>query len=155
MALEIERKYLVNKTLWEKIKPESGNAIKQCYLFAGESGSGRVRVKGKKAYLTIKGKAEGISRSEFEYEIPLDDAEEMMRLFPTQTVEKIRYEVKVNGKLWEVDEFSGKNAGLLMAEIELNSVDDVFDLPEWAGQEVTHDLRYNNSRLAVYPFCEW
>jgi len=155
MGLEIERKYLVNKTIWEKIRPESGKAIKQCYLFAGEAGSGRVRVKWQKAYLTIKGKAEGISRAEFEYEIPLEDAEEMMRLFPTQSVEKTRYEVMVNGKLWEVDEFCGKNAGLLMAEIELNSVDDIFDLPEWSGQEVTQDLRYNNSRLAVHPFCEW
>lgn len=155
MAVEIERKYLVHKHLWDKTKPLNGKSIRQCYLFAGAEGSGRVRIKGDKAYLTIKGKSQGLSRAEFEYEIPKTDAEQIMHLFQGKLVEKIRYEVLFGGKIWEVDEFTGHNKGLFLAEIELQSEDETFELPEWAGEEVTLDLKYNNSQLAAKPFSEW
>jgi adenylate cyclase len=155
MAIEIERKFLVNKFLWEKVKPPKGKEILQCYLFSSEEGSGRVRIKSGKGYLTVKGSSKGFSRAEFEYEIPKEDALALMNLFPYRTIAKVRYELMVGGKLWEVDEFIGRNKGLLVAEIELKHADESFEKPEWVGEEVSEDLKYTNSQLAICPFSEW
>lgn len=143
--IEIERKFLVNKALWQA--PDKGCYFQQGYL--SEKGCTlRVRIAEDKAYLTIKGKTEGISRAEFEYEIPLEDARQLMKLCLYPPIEKIRYKVEVGGKIWEVDEFLGAHQGLLMAEIELQSEDEAFEIPPWAGKEVTGDARYYNSSLS-------
>jgi CYTH domain-containing protein len=143
--IEIERKFLVDKSLW--VKPNKGCYFQQGYL--AENGCTlRVRIAEDKAFLTIKGKTQGISRAEFEYEIPMADAQAMMQLCLYPPIEKIRYKVEVGGKIWEVDEFLGAHQGLLMAEIELQSEDEPFEMPVWAAQEVTGDARYYNSSLS-------
>ncbi|MBO7161139.1 MAG: CYTH domain-containing protein [Paludibacteraceae bacterium] len=143
--IEIERKFLVDKTQW--VKPNKGCYFQQGYL--AENGCTlRVRIAEDKAYLTIKGKTTGFSRAEFEYEIPLEDARQMMKLSLYPPIEKIRYKVEVGGKIWEVDEFLGAHQGLLLAEIELESEDEAFEMPIWAGKEVTGDARYYNSSLS-------
>ena len=143
--IEIERKFLVNKTLWQA--PDKGCYFQQGYL-AEKGCTLRVRIAEDKAYLTIKGKTEGISRAEFEYEIPLEDARRLMKLCLYPPIEKIRYKVEVGDKIWEVDEFLGAHQGLLMAEVELQSEDETFEMPIWAGKEVTGDARYYNSSLS-------
>jgi len=153
MATEIERKFLVNPEKW---KPSgTGIRMKQAYLGVAPNPTVRVRVKDEKAYLTIKGRSQSISRPEFEYEVPVADALEMFGLAISSPVEKIRHEILHDGMLWEVDVFSGANSGLLMAEIELESEDQSFGLPEWIAEEVTGDERYYNSYLSVHPFQEW
>lgn len=143
--IEIERKFLVDKTQW--VKPNNGCYFQQGYL--AENGCTlRVRVAQDKAYLTIKGKTQGFSRAEFEYEIPMDDARQLLAMSLYPPIEKIRYRVEVGGKIWEVDEFLGAHQGLLLAEIELNSEDEIFEMPPWAAQEVTGDVRYYNALLS-------
>lgn len=154
MPKEIERKFLVKRNLWQK--PAKGKLYRQGYIFSGRKGVVRVRTAGQKGFLTIKGPTKGATRLEFEYEIPLDDANEMLKIFCNKKqVEKIRYEVKFEKHRWEVDEFKGKNSGLLLAEIELSSENEPFKLPEWAGEEVTANYRYYNAYLAQHPFSEW
>ena len=143
--IEIERKFLVDKAKW--VAPNKGCYFQQGYL-AQDGCTLRVRIAQDKAYLTIKGKTIGFSRAEFEYEIPVEDARALMQMSLYPPIEKIRYKVEVGGKLWEVDEFLGANSGLLLAEIELQSEDETFDMPIWVEKEVTGDARYYNSSLS-------
>ncbi len=145
--MEIERKFTVNIEKWaEVIKPQP-IFIEQSYLSSTPECTVRVRLKGDKAYLTIKGKTSGISRSEYEYEVPVDEAKEMMNTLSSKTLSKKRYEINVGNHLWEVDVFEGKLAGLIIAEIELTSEDEVFELPKWVIEDVSHDAQYYNSNL--------
>lgn len=155
MATEIEHKYLVDTTLWRQVTPESSFRIVQGYISRGKGRTVRVRIKGENGYLTVKGPSTGASREEFEYRIPLTDAEEMLRLFCPSRIEKVRYEVTVGGLRWEVDEFGGANEGLMIAEIELSSSDQSYEKPVWLKEEVTYDPRYSNASLSETPFSRW
>jgi CYTH domain-containing protein len=115
----------------------------------------RIRIADKQAFITIKGKSTGMSRSEYEYEIPVADAEELLNDFCGSVITKKRYEVRFAGKLWEVDEFLGDNKGLFVAEIELSSEIEAFELPDWISTEVTADKRYFNSSLSIKPYTTW
>lgn len=153
MGLEIERKFLVDSEKWQ---PENeGTLIVQAYLGLDPNPTVRVRIKGENAFLTIKGRTNSISRPEFEYEIPVDDARDLLKLAVSNPVEKIRHEVWFEGFCWEVDVFSGKNQGLILAEIELHSEDQQFKKPNWILEEVSADVRYYNSFLSGCPFQEW
>ncbi|MGB5835256.1 MAG: CYTH domain-containing protein [Thiohalocapsa sp.] len=155
MATEIERKFLVINDSWRDAV-ESHVRVLQGYLSNGPNATVRVRVKGEAAFLTIKGRMQGISRSEYEYEIPLADAESMLRdLSVSSAIDKTRYHVRCGDHLWELDLFRGANAGLVMAEVELSSEDEAFEMPAWAGQEVSEDLRYYNVNLATNPYTSW
>lgn len=153
MAREIERKYLVIGQPWDDGTP--GSLLAQGYLSTDPARTVRVRIAGERAWLTVKGLSEGISRDEFEYPIPSDDARAMLALCLAGTVEKSRHEVTFAGKLWEIDVFHGANDGLVVAEIELDHPDEQPPLPPWLGPEVTDDPRYYNSNLAIHPFREW
>jgi adenylate cyclase len=153
MPTEIERKFLVDHTLWKPT--DEGTKIIQAYLGLYPSPTVRIRIAGEHGFLTIKGRSQTIARPEFEYEVPLNEALEMLGLAISQPVEKIRYEVLHEGFLWEVDVFSGKNSGLVMAEIELESEDQEFHRPDWLLEEVSSDGRYYNSYLSGCPFSEW
>jgi adenylate cyclase len=153
MNMEIERKFLVVGEGW-KVSAGAGIACKQGYLVSDEQKTVRVRILGDRGYLTVKGASDGISRMEFEYEIDYPDAAYMMLLCGS-AVEKIRYRVRYGGLVWEVDVFSGANQGLVMAEVELESEDQVVALPEWIGEEVSDDPRYYNACLARRPFSTW
>ena len=152
MGVEIERKFL---TLGEDWKQGQAQFISQGYLNRDKLRTVRVRIAGGEAWLTIKGKSEGATRSEFEYPIPLDDARQLLKLCDGPRVEKYRWRVPQGTLVWEIDEFLGENAGLVVAEIELASEDQVFDKPAWVGIEVTDDPRYFNSSLAARPFKSW
>ncbi len=151
MFLEIERKFLVSGFVSEGLRCKK---MKQAYL-AKDGATVRVRIADEKAFLTIKGKTEGFSRAEFEYEIPMEDANAMMELAIYPPVIKTRYYAEVDGKTWEVDVFEGENEGLVMAEIELSSENEEFTKPEWAVEEVTGDKRYYNAYLAKNPHKNW
>jgi adenylate cyclase len=154
MAEEIERKFLVKGDQWKA--GAKAVAIKQGYIFTAERKSVRVRVKGDQGYITIKAAKSGFTAAEFEYEIPLADAEELLLNICEQPVlDKIRYLVAHQGLTWEVDVFGGANEGLIVAEIELQSEDQSFARPDWIDQEVTGDDRYFNSRLSKRPFRSW
>jgi adenylate cyclase len=147
VAVEIERKFLVSGSEWRAAASE-GQQIRQGYLGTG-SVQVRVRCAGADAFLTIKGRREGISRTEFEYPIPAADAEAMLAaLCPHPPVEKIRYEIQHDDHVWEVDVYQGRHAGLIVAEIELTRVDEAFTIPPWVGADVTGDRRYSNAVLA-------
>ena len=156
MGKEIERKYLVNT---EKLPAlGEGSLIRQGYIATGSHTSVRARIKGDSAYLTLKGPStpDGLSRQEFEYGIPPDDAHRIIdELCDGGIVEKTRYEVPVGNLVWEVDVFSGTNRGLVMAEVELPDIMTVPDIPDWAGAELTGDARYYNMNLATHPWPEW
>jgi adenylate cyclase len=153
MGIEIERKFLVKDDSW-KADADNGLACRQGYLLSDGGLTVRVRVIEDKAFLTIKGPTKGISREEFEYDIPVADADAMLAL-SGNLVEKVRYEISHAGMLWEVDVFTGANEGLVMAEIELESEDRKFELPQWAGIEVSDNPRYYNAYLADHPFTSW
>ena len=153
MGVEIERKFLVKDDSW-KASADTGLLCRQGYLCSGTGKTVRVRIMGERAFLTIKGPTEGISRSEFEYEIPVADAEALFAMCDG-LVEKVRYLVEHEGMTWELDLFSGANEGLVMAEIELDSEEQSFVLPAWAGDEVSGDPRYYNAQLLRCPFSEW
>jgi adenylate cyclase len=156
MGTEIERKFLVRDQSLAFLEGAAGKKILQGYISSDAGVSVRVRTKGDKAYLTIKGAADGISRAEFEYEIPWDDAEAMLdKVCHAGKVVKTRYELPRGGHVWEVDVFEGENAGLVVAEIELGSADEAFERPDWLGEEVSEDPRYLNARLAVAPHQRW
>ena len=155
MPVEIERKFLVDHARWQELPRPAGIMYRQGYLNDTPGKTIRVRLAGDKAYLTIKGPTVKASRSEFEYEIPQEDAKEMMALFTPVQVEKVRYRILFNQKTWEVDVFGGENEGLILAEIELSQADESFELPSWAGLEVTDDARYYNSALALNPYKHW
>lgn len=145
--MEIERKFLVDKAKWDAVRKPEPKHIVQAYLMNTIEKTIRVRIKGTKGFLTIKGPTVGISRSEFEYEIPLVDAEQLIAQFAEKTVDKSRYEIVIGKHLWEVDEFHGKLEGLLLAEIELESEDETFQLPFWVTEDVSTDPEYFNSNL--------
>ncbi len=147
MGLEIERKFLVDEAQWNAIKPKKGKHILQGYLSKEIESTVRVRVKEGIGFLTIKGKNTGAKRAEFEYEIPLEDAREMLSSMCDKYIDKVRYEVNLMGKTWEVDEFSSPQKGLILAEVELNTVDEQVTLPEWIKKEVTDDPSYYNSNM--------
>lgn len=153
MGVEIERKFLVSSDLWRQ--GASGERYRQGYLCREKGRTVRVRVAGGRGCLTIKGAPLNLARPEFEYEIPLSDAEQLLALCVGPIIEKVRHRVPFGGFVWEVDEFQGANAGLVVAEIELPAEDTVFDRPPWAGTEVTEDPRYSNSQLSVRPFSLW
>jgi len=155
MALEIEHKYLVKPEAWARVAPHKSVTLQQAYLLTDPEKTIRVRTMNDSAYMTIKGKSQGASRLEYEYEIPHSDALELMRHFGSRLVEKTRHYVDVEGRTWEVDEFKGHNEGLLLAEIELSSEDEAYSLPDWVGHNVTEDQRYANSNLSIHPFKSW
>ncbi len=155
MAIEIERKFLVDQEKWRQVKKPEAVHFRQGYIFSDEKKTIRVRVTDTEAYITIKGSTAGFSRSEFEYTIPAADGVQLLDNFAASELEKYRYRITYAGKLWEVDEFLGDNQGLLMAEIELGSEDEEFELPPWVTTEVTGDDRYYNARLSVHPFKNW
>ena len=155
MAVEIERKYLVINDKW-KSSVESQSTLKQGYLATVANASIRVRVAEDKAHLNIKSSTVGIRRSEYEYEIPQTDGEEMLaHLTEGAVIDKVRYKVRCGEHLWDLDVFRGDNAGLVVAEVELQSEDEPFEMPEWAGNEVSGDTRYYNASLVKHPFCDW
>jgi len=154
MAIEIERKFLVNGDKWRSL----GTGITYCqgYICTKKEAVVRVRIVGDRGYITIKGLSVGNSRAEFEYPIPLSDAQTMLETMCEQPlIEKTRYLIKHGELMWEVDEFFGENAGLIIAEVELTAEDQVIELPEWVGMEVSHDARYFNANLNKYPFSKW
>lgn len=152
MAQEIERKFLV-KANWQPTTV--GTRIAQGYLNRDPERTVRVRIRQNKGYLTIKGKNEGISRLEFEYEIPLAEAEQLLLLCEQPLVEKMRYVEHYGDFAWEVDVFSGANEGLIVAEIELPTKETVFTKPSWLGKEVSGDSRFYNSNLIKNPYKQW
>ena len=155
MATEIEHKYLVMKDIWEKIIPNKSVEIRQAYLLTDPEKTIRVRTKGNSGFITIKGKANRASRLEFEYEIPIEDAIELINKFCSNLIEKTRHIVIHDNNTWKVDEFKGLNEGLIIAEIELTSEDEKYSIPNWIDKNVTEDLRYANSNLTIKPFKTW
>lgn len=151
MSFEIERKFLVKTDLWNNSLAKHSYRIIQGYIQKDKEKVIRIRIRDEEAFLTIKSKAEGIKRFEFEYQIPVSDAKLMLSKFTKKCIEKTRYIVEFQGKTWEVDEFEGNNKGLLLAEIELEAEDETFEKPEWADEEVSLDLRYHNSNLIDFP----
>ena len=145
LALEIERKFLVDEKKIATLNLTGGEKIFQGYL--SKNPTVRVRVKNNRGFLTIKSKNVGIVRNEFEYEIPLADAEEILKLCGANVLQKVRYKVEHAGKIFEVDIFSGKHQGLILAEVELNSPTENVDLPSWIGEEVSDNPKYFNSNL--------
>ncbi len=154
MAQEIERKFLVAGDAWRDLA--EGVVYRQGYLSTASDRTVRVRTVGAKGTLTVKGITVGATRSEFEYEIPLADADAMLdELCMRPLIEKIRHEIPFDGLVWEVDVFAGDNVGLVVAEVELSHEDQEFELPDWIGEEVTHDPRYYNANLIAHPFNTW
>jgi CYTH domain-containing protein len=153
MATEIERKFLVTSDAWRD--GQSGVLLQQGYLSRDPDRTVRVRIAGEAAFLTIKGRSKGLTRSEFEYPLPLDEARELLALCLPPLIEKRRHEVLHGGHVWEIDEFSGDNAGLIVAELELPAEDTAFEAPPWLGREVSDDPRYFNSNLSQRPFTRW
>lgn len=154
MATEIEHKFLVVDDGW-RAGVERAVAMRQGYLVSDAVRSVRVRIEGDSAALNVKGAVIGIARREYEYAIPLADAAEMLDELCGQKVEKTRHYVRHAGHLWEVDVFEGANAGLVVAEIELAHAGEPFARPPWVGADVSHELRYYNSQLAVHPYQDW
>lgn len=154
MGKEIERKFLVIGEAWRGIA--QGTLYRQGYLNSAKERTVRVRTVGDRAFLTIKGLTVGASRVEYEYEIPFEDGNFLLdNLAEKPIIEKKRYRIPQGKFVWEIDEFFGENQGLIVAEIELESEDEAFDRPEWAGQEVTGDPRYFNSNLIRHPYTRW
>ncbi|WP_264550938.1 CYTH domain-containing protein [Flavobacterium sp. N2038] len=154
--LEIERKFLVKSDDFKE-QAFAQNKIAQGYLSSIPERTVRVRIKGDKAFITIKGLGHqgGMSRFEWENQIPLEEAVELMKLCEKGKIEKTRYEIQAGKYVFEVDEFYGENEGLVMAEIELESEEDDFEKPDWLGEEVTDDKRYYNAYLSQNPFKNW
>ena len=153
MGKEIERKFLISKD--EEWTVEKGIRIIQGYLNLDKERTVRVRIKGDNAFITIKGKNVGASRKEYEYEIPKEDADDLLKLCHQPLIDKIRREVKNGGWTWEIDEFLAANAGLFIAEVELKNEDEKVDLPDWIEKEVTGNAKYFNSQLVQNPYSEW
>ncbi|WP_061236195.1 CYTH domain-containing protein [Leptospira santarosai] len=152
--MEIERKFLVTNFDFKKNSVPS--IISQGYLNSDKNRTVRVRSNSNKAFITIKSKTVGISREEFEYEIPITDAEEMINsICEKSIIKKFRYLINFQGSIWEVDEFLEENEGLIVAEIELKSENEAFNKPDWVGKEVSDDPKYFNSNLIKTPFRHW
>lgn len=155
MGLEIERKFLVDQSKWDAVTKGEGLQCIQTYLNNEPEKTIRVRVLGEKGYLTIKGKTENLTRTEFEYEIPQPEAEEMIAKFGKHVLIKTRYFIQVGAHTWEVDVFDGDNVGLIVAEVELSSENESFEVPNWIGEEVSLDERYYNACLQKHPYTKW
>ena len=156
MSQEIERKFLVEDDSYKQMASSSSRIV-QGYICRTSGRTVRVRIRGEKGYLTIKGPSPdgGISRYEWEHEIPVDEARELMHLCQEGHIDKVRYLVPYEGHVFEVDEFFAENEGLVMAEVELEAVDEAFERPPFLGKEVTGDRRYYNASLTVRPYKEW
>jgi adenylate cyclase len=155
MAIEIERKFLVDHDKWEVLRKPGGKLYRQGYISTDPNKTIRVRLAGNNAYLTIKGISLGASRKEFEYEIPETDAKEFLEHFTEAEISKTRYKIEYSRKIWEVDVFHGENEGLIIAEIELQSESEKFDVPDWVTEDVTTESKYFNSNLSKHPFKSW
>jgi adenylate cyclase len=155
MPTEIERKFLVDHKKWHNLTKPQGDVYKQGYILSEEKRTVRIRVTPGAAYITLKGASTGISRSEYEYTIPIAEGIEILQNFATSAVEKTRYHLDYAGHTWEVDVFTGDNSGLIVAEIELESEDEPFEKPDWVGAEVSHDSRYTNASLSIKPYKNW
>ena len=155
MATEIERKFLLKDSSWKELADE-GTQYSQGYLVGSKHASVRVRIQGERAFLNIKSATIDVTRQEYEYEIPLAEATEMLEtLCEKPLINKVRYLIKTEKHVWEIDVFSGDNKGLVVAEIELNDKNESFDKPGWLGEEVSDDERYYNVCLVKHPFKEW
>ena len=151
---EIERKFLVRSDGWKNLAP--GTRLRQGYLSSSHHATVRVRSAGDVGFLTVKGTRSGISRTEYEYEIPVADANFMIEsLCDQRMVEKTRYRIEHEGLVWEVDEFHADNAGLVTVEVELQREDQPFSKPDWVGRDVSMEVRYANSSLAERPYRDW
>ena len=155
MGREIERKFLIKPSEWAKLDKPGGKHLRQGYLVSDPNKTIRVRTTDDNAWITIKGISVGASRLEYEYQIPLGEGLELLDNFAEAELEKLRYEIHHQEKLWEVDVFLGDNNGLIVAEIELDSEDEKFELPEWVAEEVTQEKKYYNSNLTKHPFKLW
>lgn len=155
MAIETERKFLVCREVWSKMNKLSGQHFRQAYLINEIEKTVRVRLTPEKGYLTIKGPPQNISRTEYEYEIPREDAEDLLDNFCKNEISKNRYNPIVGGKRWDVDEFLGENEGLMVAEIELENENQAFEKPDWIAEEVSGDERYYNAYLVDHPYKSW
>ena len=155
MGIEIERKFLVKQEIWAQLEKPAGEFYRQGYLLTDPTKTIRVRQTSEKGFLTIKGISVGASRAEFEYEIPQEEAKDLLDQFSVSELSKIRYKILFENKLWEVDEFLGENEGLMVAEIELQSEDETFSTPNWIDEEVTGEEKYYNSNLTLLPFKNW
>ena len=154
MGVEIEKKFLLVSTEWKELAP--GVAYRQGYLSSVKERTVRVRTINDRGFLTVKGISVGATRVEYEYEIPVEDANELLDgLCEKPLIEKNRYKVDFGGFVWEIDEFFGENDGLIVAEVELESEDQSFDKPAWVGEEVTGDPRFFNSNLIKNPYSTW
>lgn len=153
MAEEIERKFLVDGDEWRTLG--RAEVFRQGYLSTVKERTVRIRAVGDQAWITVKGLTVGASRSEFEYPIPLSDAEQMLELCEQPIIEKTRHVVDTGGLRWEIDEFDGANRGLVVAEVELDDPDQPIELPDWVGAEVTDDPRYYNANLIAHPYSVW
>lgn len=147
MGVEIERKFLVDKALWEKVKPSSGLKIIQGYILKSKEKTVRVRTKGKAGFITIKGITKGITRKEYEFPIPFEEAEHLLNDFCDKKIIKTRYELIFDGFVWEVDEFESPKAGLILAEIELSNENEDFPQPDWIDREVSDQPEYYNANM--------
>jgi CYTH domain-containing protein len=154
MSTEIERKFLITGDAWRNLG--TSTVFRQGYLSTVKERTVRVRSAGDQGWITIKGITIGATRTEFEYPIPLADADAMLdELCERPIIEKTRHVVEVDGTTWEIDEFAGVNEGLIVAEVELDSINQEFTRPEWIGNEVTDDPRYFNANLISHPYKEW
>jgi adenylate cyclase len=155
MAIEIEKKFTLKNENWRQ-QVRKSKSYRQGYLAGNDRASVRVRIEDDQANLNIKSATLGVFRKEFEYHIPLEEAQELLdELCEKPLIEKTRHFVEFGGKTWEVDEFWGDNEGLIVAEVELDSEHEEFALPDWAGKDVSHDKRYYNVSLVKYPFKDW
>lgn len=154
MGQEIERKFLLKNDSW-KVEADNGIEIKQGYLSSVIERTVRVRIIGERGMLTVKGKTEKLTREEFEYEIPLKDAMSLLELCERPIIEKKRYFIKRVNLTWEIDVFEGENKGLKVAEVELDSETQDYDLPVWLGKEVSYESKYYNAALITNPFKNW
>ncbi|MEL6345039.1 MAG: CYTH domain-containing protein [Myxococcota bacterium] len=153
MGKEIERKFLVSADHWRE--GATGTHFQQGYLTTDPDRTVRVRIAGEKAKLTIKGRSVGATRAEFEYPIPVEDAQQLLAMCTPPNIEKTRYKIQHEGYTWEVDVFEGVNAGLIVAEVELQSEEEQPPIPDWIGAEVTEDRRYYNANLIAQPYSTW
>ena len=156
MGIEIERKFLVAGSAWQQLPVSEVWDLEQFYLCCRDEASIRVRIRaGRSAWLTVKSASVGPRRSELEYTIPLEDANDMKTLAQGSIIEKRRHILDLDGIRWEIDVFTGDNSGLVLAEVELSAEDQSLAVPQWIGREVTDDLRYQNASLALRPFATW
>ena len=156
MNIEIERKYLVKHDLWEKLIKPNAEYYRQGYILNEKEKTVRVRATENQGFITIKGQTDNPAvKPEYEYKIPKQEALELLNIFTKNNIEKHRYKIDFQGKLWEIDVFHGENEGLIVAEIELNSVNEKYEIPAWIDREVTDEAKYFNAKLVEFPFSMW